>query len=271
MKVLLPIIGALVATSLFAEPVKAAAAAKKPLSPVSDGVRDPSGRKLSREEVHEILYRHNGGKLKIPGIQKGAVTYVNAQTAAPKDWLEQNAQSFAKYAKIDVNVVEGTFDLANPKIVGEATLFIVDDGRLPALLVAPEAKWAMVNVAPLKSGRGSQEAFFSARVKKELTRGFAMLCGATSSNYPNSITGCITSPEQLDKFADCVLPVDVLARFDDYLKGYGVVPYQLATYRKACQEGWAPAPKDDVQKKIWNEVHEMPTEPITIKPDAEKK
>ena len=45
----------------------------------------------------------------------------------------------------------------------------------------------------------------------------------------------------------------------------GVRPAIYDTYDRACQEGWAPAPTNDVQKAIWDEVHEMPTEPIKIK------
>lgn len=242
------------------------ATAAKKIPAIDDGVRAPDGRKLSRAEIHEILYRRNGGKIKVPGIQKGVVTYVNAQKKVSKDALEQNANAFADYTKIDVNVVDGAFDLANPKILGNASLFVIDDPKLPSLLIAPESRWAMVNIATLAEGRGEKPAYFNARVQKELTRGFAMLCGAMSSNYPESLTGCVTSTEDLDKFADCQLPVDVLQRFTDYLKGYGVVPYQLKTYREACKEGWAPAPKDDVQKKIWDEIHELPSAPIAIKP-----
>ena len=75
-----------------------------------------------------------------------------------------------------------------------------------------------------------------------------MLCGATSSNYPMSLTGCITNPKDLDKFPDCSLPVDVIGRFEEYLKGYGIVPYQLKTYRQACKEGWAPSPTNDIPR-----------------------
>ena len=41
-------------------------------------------------------------------------------------------------------------------------------------------------------------------------------------------------------------------------------------YRKACEEGWAPQPTNDVQKAIWDKVHAMPTEPLKIKPETKK-
>ena len=48
------------------------------------------------------------------------------------------------------------------------------------------------------------------------------------------------------------------------------MPGKRSVYRKACEEGWAPAPTNDVQKAIWDKVHAMPTEPIKIKPETKK-
>ena len=47
-------------------------------------------------------------------------------------------------------------------------------------------------------------------------------------------------------------------------------PYRLTTYRKACEEGWANPPTNDVQKAIWDKVHALPTEPLKIKPEEKK-
>ena len=128
----------------------------------------------------------------------------------------------------------------------------------------------MVNVAPLAKGAGEKPQFFAARVQKELTRGFCLLAGAQNSGYPDALVGCMTKPEDLDRFMDCRLPIDVMNRFAPYLKGYGITPRVYSTYRKACEEGWAPAPTNDVQKAIWDKVHAMPTEPIKIKPEEKK-
>ena len=218
----------------------------------------------------QILYKHNGGVLKRPDTQKGVVYYVNAQKLAPVEWLKQNAAIFAENIKIAIEVKDGAFDFPNPTIQGNATLFVVNDESLPTILHAPESRWCMVNVAPLAKGAGEKPQFFAARVQKELTRAFSLLAGTQTSNYPNSLLGCVTKPEDLDLFADCVLPVDIIGRFAPYLAGYGVKPYEQSTYRKAVQEGWAPQPTNDVQKAIWDKVHAMPTEPLKIKPETKK-
>ena len=50
----------------------------------------------------------------------------------------------------------------------------------------------------------------------------------------------------------------------------GVRSVRLASYRQACREGWAPAPTNDVQRAIFEQVkadkERGPTNPITIPP-----
>ena len=227
-------------------------------------------RKVDRARLDAIMESKTGGKIIVPNSMKGRIVYVNAQTRAPRKWLEQNADTFGEATKLAIEVADGRFDFPSPKIQGEASLFVIDDPSLPPLLSAPESRWCMVNVAPLAKGAGEKPQFFAARVQKELTRGFCLLAGAQNSGYPDALVGCITKPEDLDKFADCRLPIDVMNRFAPYLKGYGITPKVYVTYKKACQEGWAPPPTNDVQRAIWNETRQLPTNPIKIEFDPEK-
>lgn len=261
MKKLMVVIAALAAFNVMAEETAA---------PSPGNGEKPAAKKIDRAKLQAALYKRNGGNLKLPGSQKGRVVYVNAQTKAPVDWLKQNAEVFATHAKIQIDVEEGEFSFPSPKIHGQASLYVIDDPAMPSLLSAPESRWAMVNVAPLAIGAGEKPQFFAARVQKELTRGFCLLAGTQTSNYPNSLLGCVTKPADLDLFEDCRLPVDILGRFAPYLEGYGVKPYVLSTYKKACQEGWAPAPTNEVQQAIWDKVHEKPTEPMKIEFDPKK-
>ena len=227
-------------------------------------------RKLDRAKLDAAMTRRTGGKVVVPGSLKGKIVYVNSQTRAPRKWLEQNAETFCEATKLAIEVADGKFEFPSPGIQGEASLFVVDDPALPPILSAPESRWAMVNVAPLARGEGEKPQFFAARVQKELTRGFCLLAGAQNSGYPDALVGCITKPEDLDHFADCRLPIDVMNRFAPYLKGYGITPKVYSTYKNACEQGWAPAPTNDVQKAIWDKVHAMPSEPIKIKPETKK-
>ena len=235
-------------------------------------VKGPDGKmrpviKADKAKVDAAVRRHFGDKIKHPGVQKGKVVYVNCQTAVDDSLIKSNAEHFATQVKIGVETVKGSFDLAAPKVQGEATLFIVDDPKLPMSLVAPEARWCMVNVAPLKC---EKPQFFQARVRKALSRGFGFLAGAVASQFQGTLVEGITKPEDYDTRAAEGLPHDVMLRIPKYLAGYGIVPYELVFYRKACEEGWAPNPTNDVQKKIWDDVHALPTKPIKIKYDPKR-
>lgn len=223
--------------------------------------------KVDRELIKKAMYIKTGGKVARPGTYQGRLVYVNCQKSAPVEWLQSNAAAFAKSAKIKVNVETGDFSWPSPRVVGNASLFIVDDAKLPSVIVAPENRWGMVNLAPLKSGDGQKEAYFAARVQKELSRSAAILCGSHDSNYPNPLTACMTDPSQLDKVVECALPVDVLTRISKYVVGYGIIPAKEVTYEKAVKEGWAPQPTNDVQKAIWDNIHSIPDKPMKIKFD----
>ena len=224
---------------------------------------------LERKAKFEaVVNQRVGGFLEKPGTAKGSIVYVNCQQKAPKTWINESIAYFCEVTKFKVNYAEGTFDIKSPNVVGEASIFIIEDETLPPILVAPESRWALVNIAPI--AKEQRPIFFEQRTKKELSRAFAYLCGATGSKYERSLTRGITSQSELDKNYDYELPMDIVQRFWDYMKPLGVLPAQRATYLKACEEGWAPAPTNDVQKAIWDKVHEMPTEPLKIKPETKK-
>ena len=232
-------------------------------------IKGPDGksypiRKLSRGKLEAAIYRRTGGKVIRPGSIKGRFVYANCQKVAPKVWLEENIQEFRTLTNYAIDVEDATFDFSAPKLVGDATLFVINDSKMPTLISVPEDKWAVVNVAPLMRGAGEKEAFFHSRVLKELTRGFCILAGAQDSNYPGSLLGTVFKPEDLDLHGDTKIPVDIIDRLKKYPAGFGVFPAEETTYRKACQEGWAPAPTNDVQKVIWDKVHAIPQKPLKI-------
>ena len=221
-----------------------------------------------KAKLESVVNQRVGGFLEKPGTAKGSIVYVNCQQKAPKTWIDESIAYFSEVTKFKVNYAEGTFDIKAPKFDGEVAIFIIEDETLPPILVAPESKWALVNITPI--AKEQRPIFFEQRTKKELSRAFAYLCGATGSKFERSLTRGITSQAELDKNYDYELPMDIVQRFWDYMKPLGVLPAQRATYLKACEEGWAPAPTNDVQKAIWEKVHAMPTEPIKIKPETKK-
>jgi len=202
------------------------------------------------EAEERAEYEAFGGVLKRPNTQKGRVVLVNCQKKLPLDALAVSAALFEKEVQFGVEVEEGVFDFPSPAIHGEASLFVVDDPKLPTLLVAPENRWALVNVSAL----GGNGEVFRSRSKKEIARAFGLLGGAFQSTFKQTLMSNITAPAQLDAFRDDRLPFDTCTNIGRYLKGYGLQPFKTAYYSEACEEGWAPPPKDEIQKGIAAEI-----------------
>ena len=150
------------------------------------------------------------------------------------------------------------------------SLYVIDREDFPISLVAPEGRWAFVNVAPLTKGRGKKPQFLEARVKKEMARIACILFGNMGSSYKRNLMSFLSSAEDLDSFDSDNIPIDSLMRCSHYLLTLGVKPYRRVSYRKACEEGWAPAPTNDIQRVIWEETRQLPTKPIKIEFDPAK-
>jgi len=208
-----------------------------------------------------------GGFVKDIRSQKGKVAIVDCQTAANIKWLEAAAAEFSERAMISVTVERGTFDFCKPELKGEVTVFVVDDQKLPMSLIAPEARWSVMNVAPLKT---EKQAFFETRAMKALIRAIVPLLGGSDSQYPMCMMSNILKPEDYDKLPDALLQVDIMDRFTKNYPGLGIVPWKTCTYLQACKQGWAPAPTNDVQKAIWDKVHAIPAKPMKIEFDPKK-
>ena len=236
-----------------AEEPAQAAAAKKPAP-------TPQQRK-------EMFHRRMGGFINDTRTQKGRVVIVNAQDEAKQEWLKHAAQVFADDVLITVDVETGTFDLRKPELKGEVTVFVVKDETLPMSLIAPEAKWALVNVAKLASDK---PAFYEMRTMKEITRVTTLLLGGADSQYPQCVMAVAPTMKDIDNFMDSRLPVDVIDRMKKNMGKLGIGSYSVTTYRAACKAGWAPQPTNDFQRVIWEEYHTKPSEPIHIEFDPKK-
>ena len=230
-----------------------------------------AGKARSPEEVaarKEAIYRNTGGFVRKPGSNAGKVAFIDAQGRFSRAEIEASARNIGGTYRIDVVVVEGKADgiagaVAAAKRAGGATSVVVAslDPAMPALVVLPDERCAIVNVAafPAECDAGL--------LRKQVARGFAAVSGAMSSQADPSLMSAFDNPRKLAAFPAEAIPADVGVRVKNALRSMGVTPYLVATYKRACQEGWAPAPTNDVQKAIWDKVHAIPTEPIKIKYD----
>jgi hypothetical protein len=225
-------------------------------------------------EMKEKMHKRMGERIAKPGSQKGKIVFLNTQEEVRAKIFEDIASGYAKLTGL--NIVYEKVSPGDPVALKDASkanlaIVIVADEKSPALLAAMEDGWAVVNLRKLAVGFANDEAkakFYEARCQKEVLRAFAAIGGGMRSQYPNNVVG-INRIEDLD-LCNPVIPMDVQQAMMGKLAAMGVTPTLVAHYRQACKQGWAPAPTNDVQRAIWNKVHELPSDPIKIKYDPKR-
>lgn len=145
-------------------------------------------------------------------------------------------------------------------------IYLVEDPALPMTLVAMEDRWAMINVAKVASPTASQKVN-----AKRLQRAFSRTLKALFSSV-STVRGsrAVTSGADLDGITADPIDGQTLFNIVNGLPSVGLTPERITTYKRACEEGWAPAPTNEFQKAVWDKVHQMPSKPIKIKPETKK-
>ena len=239
----------------------------------------PPAKQLTSEEVAARAERkarfneRTGGLIERPG--KGLIVVANAQDAVASDTVKSVAEIITREFRISQRVVTGcpfALATAGQSVGGQnatAMIFVVNDSALPMTLLASEARWAVVNVAPLMSDKPAAEKL-AARYKKMFMRAASSLLGAGASHYKLSVMQNVSTLADLDALPGVGLDPQSLMAVMQNIQKMGMVPPKQIPYIKACQEGWAPAPTNDLQKAVWERVkaekERGPAKGIQIKP-----
>lgn len=254
--------------------VFAAIATTMTVSLAADAVTAP----VSEEEIRIKRLKRLGGQIQRPNTGLGKIAVVNAQKLVDFNSASAFVANFSSQTQLKVELQET--EEVTPQTVGEkmkamgvqVAVFIVANEKCPVrLLTAPEDGWAIVNVAAIASD-GVKGKILESRVRKETLRAIMVASGAMNSQFPGSIMGAVTKPADFDKMSEDI-PLDVIGRALESLEKIGVTPAMWTNYRKACNEGWAPAPTNEYQKAIWDKIHELPSKPLKIEfdPKTDKK
>ena len=141
-----------------------------------------------------------------------------------------------------------------------------------SLSVYPENAIACVNVYGLAT---DDIKLYKERLGKEYWRSVGFIFGAYGLQMPGCVLQPVSNAEQLDAIKGRQLGPN---RFNMVLKtsnALGIQMIRTTTYMRACQEGWAPPPTNDVQKAIWNKFksdkERGPANAIKIEPPRKKK
>lgn len=136
-------------------------------------------------------------------------------------------------------------------------VMVVEDEELPALSVFPEERIGIVNAARLQGGEdpSAQEM----RVSKEIWRAIGFIGGVGFSMQENDMMQPYYTLAEIDANGNPYIQPMNMAKMAKFWKRFGVSRERRVPYRKAVMEGWAPAPTNDYQRAIWNEVRSAAT------------
>lgn len=217
-----------------------------------------------------------GGEITVWPKDPGRFLFVNAQKRVTDDALGKSVAAIAAEFSIDVRTVAGKApDLAAvPAILkgldAKGAIWIVDDPSLPIALVAPESGWGILNVAPLSAGAPDADRL-QKRLGKFILRTFANVNGiGDSTMMPACVMKQAIGVDGVDRLVCSTYSPEACSKIGSYLQLAGYKRCNRGTYYDACEEGWAPAPTNAVQKAIWDKVHQLPTRPLTIRRESER-
>lgn len=263
MKMLIALAAATLAANMFAETANVAPQQGQKKGPT------PEQRERFRRMIGEFVTK--------PNSQKGKIAFINTQSEIKEEAFSSLAAEQAKHSGFNIvyeKAAAGAPAALKAGSKADIAVIVVADDTTPALLAAVEDGWAVVNVRRVGEGLSTPEAkakFLESRCQKEVLRAFATIGGGLSSQYPDNLMD-ITKLADLD-LCGVFIPNDAERAMKKVLGARGVTPTFKAHYRQACMQGWAPAPTNDIQKAIWDKVHQLPTKPIQIKfdPKTDKK
>lgn len=241
-----------------------------------------SGRKITREELHQKVEisrnRRTGGIIRKEGSAAGRLVVLNAQKTVATDSLKDIWNPMSGWISFQMEFKDvpaltlGNIGEVIRKSDGAAGVGLVEDPSLPMLVTAPEAGWALVNVAKIAED-GPDAKTLASRVRKEVLRGIAFVTGCAYMTRGDPLMRDVVKPSDLDALPLEMFGAEIINHMRESAQRYGIKPWYVTTYLKACEEGWAPQPTNDYQKAIWEKVHAIPQKPIKIEfdPKTDKK
>lgn len=258
MKKMLFVVVALCAAAVFAE----GAEVQKP----KGNFVTIDGKQVAAKDVVPLyLMKKFGGMIRQPNTEQGKIVFVNTQKTVDRALLEKIVKSWSNRYRLVIEISEADVKSSSDLFV----IRLIDSDREEGIILAPENFWVSVNIKALAKDNPPKVALAD-RFEKQVKRAFAFVCCGTCSNEAGGLCGVVKEPSDLDAIVSKRYSPDIDVRMTNNMRDTGVKPYRVCKYLTACQEGWAPQPTNEFQKAVWDEVHQLPTAPITIKPEEKK-
>ena len=201
-----------------------------------------------------------GGMIQRPNTDSAQFVIVNAQRQLASQVASDAVGRLQRFLLFPFEVRQADASASPRELVAKtladkkaaAVIVLCQAKEEPAILVAPEARWAIINVEALE--KGASKEVHEARVRKEIARAFGYIMGTAHS----SMDGCVMKPvlrvQDLDVINVETISPESLNKVLAQAKLLGIQPARMSTYRKAVEEGWAPMPTNAIQKAVWDEL-----------------
>jgi len=201
-----------------------------------------------------------GGLIQQANPDSASFIIVNAQSQLPSQVASDGAGRLQRFLLFPFEVRQGDENACPRALVAKtlmdkkaaAVIVLCQAKDEPALLVAPEARWAIINVEALE--KGASKDVYAARVRKEIARAFGYLMGTAHSSFEGCVMKPVLKAEDLDVISVETISPESLNKVLAQAKLLGIQPARMVTYRKAVEEGWAPKPANAMQKAVWDEL-----------------
>lgn len=218
------------------------------------------------DEVRAKMLNQSGGFIKQPASGPKFLFLSTQKRIAIEKFVSapQQIESITRLAvavktKDPIDPMKDATEALKDRKETAAVLIICDVQDYPSLLIAPESRWAILNVGALAVDKPSDEVLLG-RLNKELWRAFAFLMGAANSSFPGCVMKNVDKASDLDDIKASSFSPEPLPKIMSQGKLFGISPSRTTTYRKACEEGWAPMPTNEIQKAVWEDTKQKKTE-----------
>ena len=128
---------------------------------------------------------------------------------------------------------------------------VLSDAGGPSLAAYPEERLASVDARALAS---PDAAVAAERVRRELWRAVCFAAGGVDSEVPHCVLKLVLRPSDLDALPARMANPQACDQVARSAARLGLGRIRRATYRRACEEGWAPTPTNQFQKAIWEQA-----------------
>lgn len=178
---------------------------------------------------------------------RSAVWFVNVQGIVEVAFVREVADEIG--GRLQLPVRTGT--KAGP--ADGAAILLEERADAATLTIEPEGGRAKVNVRALAADGATAEKL-RLRVRKEMWRAVIYLLGGGNSAFPHCVMKPVASLEDLDDIEASAACPEPFNRVLETAGALGIRGARSTTYRRACEEGWAPPPTNEAQTAIWERV-----------------